>query len=86
MSKHDMSKHDNAENIGFEQAMAELENIVKALEEGDMPLETSLKQFERAVLLSRVSQKKLQQAEQKVQVLLQQNGNETLSNFTETSE
>ncbi|MFU8783984.1 exodeoxyribonuclease VII small subunit [Aliidiomarina sp.] len=81
-----MSKQNNPEEIGFEQAMEELESIVKALEEGDMPLETSLQQFERAVLLSRISQKKLQQAEQKVQVLLQQNGSETLSDFTESSE
>ena len=69
------------QNIGFEQAMAELESIVKALEAGDLPLEESLQQFERAVQLSRVSQQTLQQAEQKVHILLQQNGQAELAEF-----
>ncbi|RUO36130.1 exodeoxyribonuclease VII small subunit [Aliidiomarina shirensis] len=78
-----MSTKENTEALGFEQAMEELEQIVSALEEGELPLEESLKQFERAVHLSRVSQQKLQQAEQKVQVLLQQNGTESLESFAD---
>lgn len=80
-----MSTNDNTESLGFEQAMDELEQIVSALEEGELPLEESLKQFERAVFLSRVSQKKLQQAEQKVQVLLQQHGTESLEPFADVN-
>lgn len=70
------------EDISFEQAMAELEHIVTQLEQGDLPLEQSLQQFERAVALSRASQQKLQQAEQKVSVLLRQNQQESLQPAT----
>lgn len=71
------------ENLGFEQALQELEHIIQALEQGDLPLEQSLQQFERAVQLSRVSQKKLQDAEQRVQILLQQQSGETLQDITQ---
>lgn len=74
-----------SDDISFEQAMQELEQIVKQLEQGDLPLEQSLAQFEQAVRLSRLSQQKLQQAEQKVSILLQQNGNAELTEFHELS-
>lgn len=72
------------DELSFEQAMSELEHIVGQLEQGDLPLEQSLQQFERAVALSRVSQQKLQQAEQKVSVLLRQGGNDTLQPMSDT--
>ena len=56
-------------SIDFEAALAELEGIVERLEHGDLPLEESLKQFERGVELTRTCQTALRQAEQKVQVL-----------------
>jgi len=49
--------------------MAELEAIVERLEHGDLPLEESLKQFERGVELTRSCQAALKQAERKVQIL-----------------
>jgi len=49
--------------------MTELEAIVERLEHGDLPLEDSLRQFERGVELTRSCQAALKQAEQKVQVL-----------------
>jgi len=49
--------------------MAELETIVQRLEQGDLGLEDSLKQFERGVSLTRSCQAAPKQAEQKVQVL-----------------
>ncbi len=55
----------------FEAALAELEQIVLRLEQGDLPLEESLRQFERGVTLTRGCQKALQQAEQKIRVLAQ---------------
>ncbi|MEX1221079.1 Exodeoxyribonuclease VII small subunit [Pseudidiomarina planktonica] len=70
-----------ATELSFEQAMQELETIVKQLEQGELPLEQSLEKFEQAVRLSRLSQQKLQQAEQKVSVLLQQNGTAELADF-----
>jgi exodeoxyribonuclease VII small subunit len=55
--------------VDFEAAMSELEGIVERLEHGDLPLEESLKQFERGVELTRTCQAALKQAEQKVRVL-----------------
>lgn len=68
-------------DISFEQAMQELEQIVQQLEQGDLPLEQALQQFEKAVKLSRISQQKLQQAEQKVSILMQQQGEAKLTDF-----
>ncbi|MCO4322692.1 exodeoxyribonuclease VII small subunit [Aliidiomarina quisquiliarum] len=65
-------------NQSFEQAISELEQIIVALEQGELPLEDALKQFERAVKLSRLSQEKLQAAEQKVKVLIEKQGAEQL--------
>ena len=53
----------------FEAALAELEQIVLQLEQGDLPLEESLRQFERGVALTRNCQKALRQAEQKIRLL-----------------
>jgi len=53
----------------FESAIAELEKIVKQLEEGDMPLEKSLALFERGVQLSRFCHSKLEEAERRVEIL-----------------
>ena len=53
----------------FEAALAELEAIVARLEQGELPLEESLRQFERGVVLTRLCQKALGQAEQKIRVL-----------------
>lgn len=55
--------------VDFEAAMEELEAIVEKLEHGDLPLEESLRQFERGVELTRSCQAALKQAEQKVKVL-----------------
>lgn len=78
-----MSDLKDASTLSFEQAMNELEQIVSQLEQGDLPLEKSLQQFERAVALSRISQQKLQQAEQKVSILLQEQNQQTLQPFTD---
>ena len=53
----------------FEASMAELEAIVERLEQGELSLEESLKQFERGVGLTRSCQAALRQAEQKVKIL-----------------
>ncbi len=67
------------ENLSFEQALQQLEQLVNELEQGDLPLETSLEKFEQAVKLSRLSQTQLQSAEQKVSTLLEKNGDHVLS-------
>ncbi len=56
--------------LDFEKALNELENLVETMEQGDMSLEDSLKQFERGVELTRQCQTALKEAEQKVQILI----------------
>ncbi len=53
----------------FESALAELESIVKTLEEGDLTLEKSLALFERGVELSRFCHARLDDAERRIEVL-----------------
>ncbi len=53
----------------FEAAIAELEGIVKKLEEGDLPLEKSLELYERGVQLSRFCHARLEEAERRIEVL-----------------
>ena len=55
--------------VDFEKALAELEKLVGELEKGELPLEASLKAFERGIELTRLCQRELAQAEQKVRVL-----------------
>jgi exodeoxyribonuclease VII small subunit len=53
----------------FETAIAELETIVKKLEEGDMALEASLQLYERGVHLSRFCHARLEEAEKRIEIL-----------------
>jgi len=54
----------------FESSLKELEEIVGRLEGGDLPLEQSLELFEQGIRLSRDCQKRLDEAERKVEILL----------------
>lgn len=62
------------EPTDFEHALTELDTIVRALEQGDQPLEQSLALFERGVTLSRFCHEKLTDAEKRIQVLTQSGG------------
>jgi exodeoxyribonuclease VII small subunit len=53
----------------FEAAIAELETIVKKLEEGDLALDTSLQLYERGVHLSRFCHARLEEAERRIEIL-----------------
>ena len=64
--------------LDYEAAVKELETLVEKLEQGDISLEESLALYERGVLLTRDCQESLQAAEQKVKMLLQQSGQNTL--------
>ncbi|MGL4207717.1 MAG: exodeoxyribonuclease VII small subunit [Aeromonadaceae bacterium] len=68
--------------LTFDATLDELETIVQQMEQGELPLEEALKQFERGVQLVRAGQQKLSQAEQKVQILLAEQGEEHLAPFT----
>jgi exodeoxyribonuclease VII small subunit len=67
----------------FEDSLAELEQLVSQLEQGDISLEESLRYFERGVNLTRICQKALKEAEQKVHILIEKNGNPALEPFTD---
>jgi exodeoxyribonuclease VII small subunit len=58
----------------FERSLAELEGIVARLEQGELSLDESLQQFERGIGLTRVCQSALQQAEQKIEILMRKGG------------
>lgn len=65
-----MSDKDNQEPVSFEEALKELEGIVKKLESGEAKLEEALGLFERGVKLSRYCSQKLEEAEKKIEMLV----------------
>ena len=67
----------------FEQSLAELEKIVDAMEQGDISLEEALESFEKGIKLARTCQRTLSEAEQKVRILIEQNGKLNLENFAD---
>lgn len=58
----------------FEESLARLEQITEDLESGELSLEDSLKKFDEGVKLADFCQQKLQEAQQKVNLLLKKNG------------
>ncbi len=54
----------------FETSLHRLEQIVKKLEAGDLPLDEAMKLFEEGIGLSQQCQKQLEEAENKVEILL----------------
>lgn len=56
----------------FETALGELEKIVTCLEKGELPLEETLKKFEEGMALSQFCQQALQDAQKKVELLMQE--------------
>ncbi|KNC91659.1 exodeoxyribonuclease VII small subunit [Trabulsiella odontotermitis] len=76
----------NEAPASFETALNELEHIVTRLESGELPLEEALNEFERGVQLARQGQSKLQQAEQRVQILLAESEDAPLTPFTPDAE
>lgn len=73
-------------SLDLEASLSELEAIVAQMETGELTLEQSLAAFEQGIKLTRDCQARLQQAEQQVQMLIEQNGEPTLTGFdTDTS-
>jgi len=54
----------------LEDTLAELEQLVERLEEGELPLNQALTEFERGIKLTRQCQSVLKEAEQKIEILL----------------
>ncbi len=70
----------------LEIALAEINTLVESMEQGDLSLEQSLNQFERGITLIKHCQKILQEAEQKVQILIQNQGQEDLQPYENNEE
>jgi exodeoxyribonuclease VII small subunit len=58
------------DGVSFEDAIRRLGHIVEQLERGDLPLEASLRLFEEGIGLARISQRRLDGAERRIEELL----------------
>jgi exodeoxyribonuclease VII small subunit len=67
--------NDEVSRLSFEEALAELETIVRRLEEGSAKLDEAIAAYERGALLKRHCEKKLQEAQSRVEkIVLGANG------------
>ncbi len=62
------------EGLTFENAVEKLEAHVRTLEQGELTLDESLRIFEEGMKLAKFCGKKLDDAEQKIEILLEKNG------------
>ncbi len=69
-----MPKETAIENLTFEAAMAELDNIVATLERGQVPLEQAISQYTRGVALKEHCEKKLNNAKLQIEKVLHNSG------------
>ncbi|AZB43527.1 exodeoxyribonuclease VII small subunit [Bacillus sp. FJAT-42376] len=69
-----MSKKTAAEELSFEEAMEQLEEIVGKLEEGDVPLEKAISFFQDGMKLSKLCHDKLQKVEKQMDYILREGG------------
>ncbi|HYC00653.1 MAG TPA: exodeoxyribonuclease VII small subunit [Candidatus Limnocylindrales bacterium] len=72
MATHEKKEHET----GFEEAMAELEEVVRKLEAGDIALEESLRAFERGVSLVRLLHERLDGVQARIEELTRASGEE----------
>ncbi len=62
----------------FEQALQQLEQIVRELESGDLPLEAALRKFEEGIELSKFCSQKLAETERRISLLIQNEAGEAI--------
>ena len=68
--------------VKFEEAMGRLEEIVKGLEKGDLSLDLAMSSFEEGVSLSKICLKRLENADRKIEILIQtHNGQKRVEPF-----
>ena len=68
-------------NTNFEKNMSDLENIVTELEKGDLNLDESISKFEEGIKISKECNKILEDAEKKITILLEKDGDVKEENF-----
>ncbi len=66
---------------GFEEMLDELEEIVQSLEKDDLKLDDSIAKFENGMKIARDCNKKLEEAEKRITILLNDGGEITEENF-----
>ena len=71
------------EELSFEAAVSELEEIIENLEDKDISLDRALKEYERGVKLSKFCSNKIEQAEKKIDIIRDRKGNIKLENYQE---
>ena len=76
MSENNEKQKNENDLSSFESSIQELEGLVRKLEQGEMPLEESLKAFERGVHLTRSCQQSLRAAEQRVEQVIENSDGE----------
>ena len=64
----------NKQDFNFEKALENLDQLVSSMENGELSLEDSLKAFETGIKLTRECQTALKEAEQKIQILMNEEG------------
>lgn len=65
----------------FEEMIVELENIVKSLERDNLNLDESITKFESGMKLAKDCNKKIEEAEKRITILLNENGDLKEENF-----
>ena len=73
----------SSKKVNLEKSLASLEKIVDELESGDLPLEKAMEKFEEGIKLTRSCQAALREAEQKVEILMQDAKGDELEEFLE---
>lgn len=77
-----MSQVSDIEEMPFESALSELEQIVQDLESGDIALEDSIKAYERGIALKKHCEKKLSEAQSKIEkISISKDGEVNLTAF-----
>lgn len=75
-------KKTSSPSLDFEKSLTELSALIEKMETGQLSLETSLQHFEEGITLIKQCQEKLKNAEQKIQILTENEGKSTLKAFS----
>jgi exodeoxyribonuclease VII small subunit len=75
----DKKKKIDVENMSFEEAIKELTNIVGKIEEGQIPLQDSLEQYEKGMALIKQCRKILQKAEERIEKITKEEERDPVS-------
>lgn len=73
-------------NVALEESLAQIETIISRLDDDGVALEEAMAAFEQGIKLIRQAQETLAQAEQRVQQLVDQNGEPSQQDFSEDTE